>query len=157
MRTLSFLLGFTLFLAPALAAQRLSGEGTCAKPEVSQVPVGDRPDHTFSISKNSCSWTKPFEIAGARGQGGPAVQFDERDGSTSRFHGYFLDRMSTGDTVHYRYKGTAVYSGEAPRDIAWNWAIAGGTGRFRGLTGKGTCKGSPGGRWACSGTYRLKE
>ena len=160
MRTHSFLLGFIFLAAPPLWAQRLSGEGTCGKPEVNQeVPIGDRPDHSFAVSKNTCTWTKPFEIAGERAEGGTAVQVDERNGSTSRFRGHFLDRMASGDTVHYRYEGVTTFKEKTPQSAAWSWTIANGTGKFSGLTGRGTCKGSwPGGayRWSCTGAYRSK-
>jgi hypothetical protein len=137
MRTHSFLLGFAFPVAPPLWAQHLSGEDTCGNPEVNQqIPVGDRPDHSFSVSKNSCSWTKPFEMAGEQG--------------------HYLDRMSNGDTVHYRYEGVTKLKGETPQSVAWSWTFAGGSGKFSGLKGRGSCKGSwPGGvnRWSCTGTY----
>jgi hypothetical protein len=68
--------------------------------------------------------------------------------------------MTNGDTVHYRYEGATTFKGETPQSVAWNWTIAGGTGKFRGLTGQGTCKGSwPGGtyRWLCNGGYQLSR
>jgi hypothetical protein len=162
MRTLPFLIAMTLFAAVPLWAQRVSGEGTCGKPEVDQeVPIGDRPDHSFSVSKNNCTWTKPFEIAGEKAQGGTAVQMDERSGNTSRFRGHYLDTMAGGDTVHYRYEGTTTFKDRTtPESVAWTWTIANGSGKLKGLTGKGTCKGSWATgtyRWSCTGAYRLRR
>ena|SRR5437016_7596423 len=92
MRTRFLVLGLTLLGAQVLAAQtKLSGAGTCAKPDVTHtIPIGDRPNHAFTISKTTCRWTKPFAIAGLRSKGGTGVQSDELSDTTSQFHGYFL-------------------------------------------------------------------
>jgi hypothetical protein len=85
------------------------------------------------------------------------VQVDERSGSTSRFRGHFLDRMASGDTVHYRYEGVTTFKGETPQTAAWSWTIAGGSGKFSGLKGQGTCRGSwPDGpyHWSCTAAYQ---
>jgi hypothetical protein len=66
--------------------------------------------------------------------------------------------MSNGDTVHYRYEGVATFKGQVPQRATWNWTIVNGTGKLRGLSGRGSCKGSwPDGtyRWGCSGSYRM--
>lgn len=159
MRALFFLLGFTGLIATSLQAQQFSGEGTCGPPEDPKiVPVGDHPGHFYSLTTNNCTWTKPAVIAGVRTQGGTTAQIDERDGNTSRFRGHYVERMESGDTVHFRYQGAAMFQGETPQRVSWNWNIVGGSGKFKNLTGRGSCKGSwPGGknRWSCSGTYRL--
>lgn len=153
------ILGLTLLSAPPLWAQQLTGEGTCGNPELAhQIPIGDRPNHSISISQTKCTWTKPFEIAGERAEGGTGVQFDERSGNTSRFQGHYLDRMSSGDTVHYRYQGVTSWKDERPDNVAWSWTVVSATGKFSTLRGRGTCKGSwPDGtyRWRCTGAYRM--
>lgn len=161
MGTARVLLGLIVVGAPPLWGQQLSGEGTCGKPEVAHlIPVGDRPNHSFSIARNRCTWTRPFEIAGERAEGGTGVQFDERDGNTSRFHGHYFDRMSSGDTVHYRYQGVTNWKGDTPENVNWKWTFTGNTGKLTGLRGQGTCKGSMVEgtyRWRCSGAYRIRR
>jgi hypothetical protein len=162
MRTPGLVLSLGWLAVSALSAQQLTGEGTCGTPEVSQeVPIGDRPEHSYSVSKNTCSWTKPFEIAGQRAEPGTAVQTDERTGNTARFRGHYLDPMSGGDTVHYAYEGTTKFKDTmTPESVAWTWTIANGTGKLAGLTGKGTCKGSwATGKylWSCAGSYQLSK
>jgi hypothetical protein len=143
MRAHLFLFGVTLLAAPELSGQRLTGEGSCTRPDTTHaIPVGDRPDHLFALARVSCTWTKPFEIAGSQSTGGTAVQFDELTGNTSRFHGVFSDVMSSGDTVHYRYQGTGTLRDGTPQTAEWSWTYAGGTGKLRKLQGKGSCKGS---------------
>jgi hypothetical protein len=163
MRRSCLVLGLTLLGAHMLAAQtKLSGEGTCSDPEVAHaLPVGDRPNHNFTISQTKCSWTKPFEIGGTKAIAGTGVQFDESSGNTARFHGYYRDRMSSGDTVTYRYQGVSSFRGGVPQSAGWTWMIHGGTGKLNKLQGRGSCKGS----WntakvytfRCDGEYRLVE
>ncbi len=95
MGTRALALGLTLLGEQPLGAQtRLSGAGTCAKPDVVHaIAIGDRPNHSFTISQTKCRWTKPFTIVGLRSKGGTGVQSDELSDNTSQFHGYFLDTM----------------------------------------------------------------
>ena len=163
MRTRFLALGLTLLGAQVLAAQtKLSGAGTCAKPDVTHtIPIGDRPNHAFTISKTTCRWTKPFAIAGLRSKGGTGVQSDELSDTTSQFHGYFLDTMSDGNEAHYRYVGTTALKGGAPQCATWNWLFVGGTGKLQGLRGSGSCRGTwiAGGvsAWECTGSYQLPK
>lgn len=149
----------SLFGSVAEAQTRLAGAGQCAKPDLAhKIAVPDRPNHVFSISQVKCTWSKPVEIAGVRSSGGTAVQFDEVTGNSSRYHGHYLDTMANGDTAHYRYEGTATLKDGMPQRSTWNWTLEGGTGKLKGVNGKGTCKGtaSPdGSTWECQGEYRL--
>src|SRR5205823_13062857 len=85
--------------AQVLGAQtKLSGAGTCGKPDVTHtIAIGDRPNHAFTISQTKCRWTQPLAIGGLRAKGGTGVHADEVGDSTSQFHGYFLDTMSDGN------------------------------------------------------------
>lgn len=163
MRQCCFVLGLTCSGVPVLGAQvKLSGEGSCAKPAVlHSIPVPDRPDHVFSISQTTCTWTKPFEIAGTQAQGGTAVQFDELSANTSRFHGHYLDTMSSGDTVHYGYQGTTTLKNGVPQSAEWRWALTGRSGQLKNLKGMGTCQGTWSregvNAWHCTGQYRLRK
>jgi len=156
-------LGLTLLGAQTLGAQtKLSGAGTCAKPDVAHtIAIGDRPNHSFTISQTRCRWTKPFAIAGLRSKGGTAVQSDELSDSTSQFHGYFLDIMSEGNQAHYRYVGTTALKDGAPQNATWNWLFVGGTGKLKGLRGSGGCRGtwiaSGVSAWECTGSYQLPK
>lgn len=158
MRIRCLALGLTFFGAQVLAAQtKLSGAGTCAKPDVTHtIAIGDRPNHSFTISQTTCRWTKPFNIGGLRSKGGQGVQSDELTDSTSQFHGYYLDTMSDGERAYYRYVGTGT-----PQGAMWNWLFVGGTGRLRGLRGSGSCRAKPiaGGvsAWECTGSYQLPK
>jgi hypothetical protein len=161
MRAHLSLFGVTLIAAAELSAQRLTGEGSCTRPDTAHaMSLGDRPDHLFALARVRCTWTKPFEIAGSQSTGGTAVQFDELTGNASRFHGVFSDVMSSGDTVHYRYQGTASFRNGQPQGADWSWTYAGGTGKLTKLQGKGSCKGRWNrgiNQWRCTGEYRLPQ
>lgn len=154
------ILGLVLIFAAGTTAQtKLSGSGQCAKPHAMNViDVPDRPHHAFSIGRVSCTWKKPFEFDGIQAKGGIAVQFDELSGNTSAFHGYFTDTMANGDEIHYSYEGNSTLKEGVPQTSTWKWTIAGGAGKFKGLRGEGTCKGSAradgGSTWDCEGEYQ---
>src|SRR6266702_2842981 len=140
MRTRFLALGLTFLGAQVLGAQtKLSGAGTCGKPDVT---------HTFAIG-------------GLRSKGGTAVQSDEVSDSTSQFHGYFLDTMSDGNQAHYRYVGTTTLKDGVPQSAIWNWLFIGGTGTLRGLRGSGSCRAKSIGNgvsaWECTGSYQLPK
>lgn len=146
--------------AGAPAQTKLSGAGQCEKAEREhQLEVGDRPQHAFSISRVKCAWTKPFEIAGVQSKGGTAIQFDEISAKGSKFHGYYLDAMANGDTVRYRYEGSATVTEGKPPSTEWKWSLGHGTGKMKGVKGKGTCRGTANpdgtGAWECEGEYRV--
>ena len=163
MRRPWLILGLLCLAAPATRAQTtLSGAGQCAKPDrAHQLDVGDRPQHSFTISQFKCTWSKPFEIAGIKSKGGTVVQFDEVSDKGSRFRGYFLDTMANGDTVRYRYEGKATLRAGMPARTEWEWKLGGGTGKLMGLKGKGTCKGTANpdgtGSWECVGEYEFEK
>jgi len=163
MRTRFLALGLTVLGVQVLGAQtKLSGAGTCGKPDVTQtIPIGDRPNHAFTISQTKCRWTKPFAIGALRSKGGTGVQSDEVSDSTSQFHGYYLDTMSDGDRAYYRYVGTATLKDGAPQGAMWNWLFVGGTGRLQGLRGSGSCRSKTIANgvsaWECTGSYQLPK
>ncbi len=52
--------------------------------------------------------------------------------------------MENGDKAYYRYQGTAVLKDGAPQTETGPWSLIRGTGKLKGLTGKGTYKGTAG-------------
>ena len=157
----TFGLLIVLLVATGAAAQnKVVGTVQCGKPDPTHtVAVGDRPDHSFMISQFKCTWSKPFELAGIQSKEGSGTQFDEVSGNTSRFHGYYMDTMATGDKVHYRYDGAAILKEGAIQSAEDKWSSVRGTGKFKGIKAKGTCKGKAGADgstiWDCEGEWQL--
>ena len=142
-RVLSLL--FVLALAFVAAAQtKISGVESCPKPEPPQmVQVGDRPNHAFAISKSKCAWSKPMEIAGAQTKEDEGTNFAEVSGNSGSDRGYVVVTMSSGDKSFVRYQGKSVLKDGALQTYDGTWTFTGGTGKLKGLKGKGTYKGKP--------------
>ena len=132
-----------LALAAATGAQtKLSGTAQCGKPDPQHaIEVGDRPGHSFMVSQSKCTWTKPFEIEGVQAKDLVTTAFDEITGDRSNTRGFFLNTMVNGDKNHGRYQGPATLKGGAPQSVEGTWTFSGGTGKLKGLKGKGTYKG----------------
>jgi len=105
---------------------------------------GRPPNHAFSVGQIKCAWTKPWKIAGIAGKEGIGTFSGEVEGNKSRFHAYYVDTMENGDKAHYRYQGTATLKDGAPQSEEGTWTLVRGTGKLKGLTGKGTYKGTVG-------------
>src|SRR5712692_284222 len=99
-----------LALAFVAAAQtKISGVESCPKPDAQHMlPVGDRPNHAFMISKTKCTWSKPMEIAGAQTKEDEGTNFAEVSGNSGSDRGYVVVTMSSGDKSFLRYQGKSV-------------------------------------------------
>jgi hypothetical protein len=159
---LTFLIVFAL-AAVASAQTKISGSGQCAKPDQKHsIQVGDRPDHSFVISQERCTWTKPMEIGGTQNKEGVGTEFAEISGNTSRGRGYFVDTMANGDKAYYRGEVTATLKDGMPQSAEGRWTLVGGTGKLKGIKGKVVCKltsAAPDGSSTsdCEGEYELPK
>ena len=152
-----------LALATVVGAQtKISGTNHCAKPDPqTAVQVGDRPNHAFSLGQSKCAWTKPWEIAGTLGREGVATFSGEISGNTFRFHAYYVDEMANRDKAYYRYQGTAIVKDGMPQTEEGTWSLIRGTGKLKGVKGKGTYKGKAGAdgtmTYEVEGEYQLPK
>jgi hypothetical protein len=133
---------FAIAVAATAAAQtRVSGQLQCGKPdEVHKIDVGDWPTHAMTVSKNTCTWLKPMDIGGAQTKDGVSVSSAETGGNKSREHGSHTGTMSDGDKIWVRYQSEATLKDDKPETITGTYTFAGGTGKLKGLKGKGTFK-----------------
>lgn len=140
-----FLLSLLMALALASAASaqtKLSGTLQCSKADpMHSLDVGDRDKHSMAVAKVQCTWTKPFEMGGSQTKEGTNVEFDDTTGTSTSFRGVEWGTMVNGDKYFVRYQGTATAKEGAPPTISGTWSFTGGTGKLKGLTGKGTYKG----------------
>jgi hypothetical protein len=159
---LTFLIVFAL-AAVASAQTKVSGTQQCGKPDQEHsIQVGDKPNHSFVITQGKCTWTKPFEIAGVQDKESLETAFAEIRGNTSRVRGYDVDTVANGDKVFYRFEGTITLKDGVPQSCEAKWAYAGGTGKLKGIKGKGTCKLASAAAdgtvtWDCEGEYELPK
>ena len=144
-RSIVWAIAFGLVSTIHLAAQtKISGTLSCAKPDPEYtVDIGDRPGHVFVLAKSACSWTRPMQIEGVDTKDSRDVNVVDVDDAVSESNGYDVSNMANGDKVFIRFSGTdRSLKGGKPLSTG-TWRYIGGTGKFRGIMGKGTYKGTP--------------
>lgn len=133
----------TCFVSMATAQTKASGTLQCAKPDTAQsIEVADHPGHAFLLSKLQCTWSKPMDIGGSPSKEGVSTEIGEMNGNKSTGSGVHWGTTASGDKYFVRYQGSATYKDGAMVTIGGTWKYTGGTGALKGLTGKGTYKGT---------------
>src|SRR6516225_5448732 len=64
-----------------------------------------------------------------------------RRGNTVRLHGVFIDSLAHADKIFVSYQGTATTEKGQAQSVSNTWSISDGTGKLKGVKGKGSCKG----------------
>ncbi len=127
--------------AMAGAQTPISGTFQCGKPDQQHaIEVGDKPGHAFVISQTKCTWTKPIEIAGIQSKDDVYAGFSEVSATNSRYQSYGICTMTNGDKAYVRPHGSATIKDGVPVSAEGKWTFVGGTGKLKGLKGKGTFK-----------------
>ena len=125
-----------------LAQEKISGTVKCGKPdEQHALEVGDRPNHSLTIAKGKCTWTKPLEIAGTKSTEDTGTGFGDVTGNKSLEHGYVVGTWDNGDKSYVRTQGSATLKGGTIETANGTWSFTGATGKLKGIKGKGTYKG----------------
>jgi hypothetical protein len=116
--------------------------------------VGDAAGHAYVLDQINCTALKG-SIGGVKQKEGLGTEFAEATGDNAKGHGFFVETLSSGDKIHYTYTFTGVSKDGKPVSGADKWTAVGGTGKFKGATGTGTCKatGNPDGstNYDCTG------
>jgi hypothetical protein len=150
------------FAASALAQTHTTGTLKCSKPDVSQnIEVGDHAGHVLIIEKGSCAWSAPFEMAGLKTTASTFAEDVDVTDAKAQARGYLIISMDNGDKAYIRYQGPGTTSKEGVLTAEGTWSYTGGTGKLKGLKGKGTYKlsGTPDGasESQVDGEYSLPE
>ncbi|HEV8132310.1 MAG TPA: hypothetical protein VGQ81_13755 [Acidobacteriota bacterium] len=146
----------------AFAQDKVSGTLQCAKadPQYS-ITVGDRPNHSFMIGQNECTWTKPMEIAGTQSKEHVSTASYDITGDKSTERGYALISMASGDKTRASWQGSSTMKEGQLQSGEGKWSFSTGTGKLRGIKGKGTykCQGTAGGAFTCDveGEYQVPK
>jgi hypothetical protein len=133
--------GLALLLVPAAGAQtKVTGKQNCPKPDVAgTADAGDRPGHTMQLQKMTCTWTDPMEMAGMKSKDGTSVSFAEMSATRSSGTGTYTGNMENGDKFFVSFHDSAVVKNGIPvTPIHGTWSYTGGTGKLKGISGKGT-------------------
>ena len=134
-----------LALLPNVSAQgqtKLAGKQTCAKPDPSySAPVGDRAHHYMSLLAQRCTWSQG-DIGGDQLKDEADTFTSDVSGNLSHDRGYGVGSLANGDKYFVRFDGTTTLKDGTPVRAQCTWTFTGGTGKLKGLTGKGTCTGT---------------
>ena len=158
-----WLIGCSVLLLSSLSlADKLVSQWNCGKPsDAHSIDVGDRANHSYAVSKTTCTATKSG-VGGVKEKEGIGTEFEETTGDALTWHGVFVVTMENGDKIHYTYSnsGKGMLKAGQFQSGANKWSIVGGTGKFASAKGEGSCqgKGNADGTatWDCEGTYTLK-
>ena len=139
---LASLLAVGVLVSMTLSAQtKISGALSCMKPDpLNSIDTGDGSGTVMNLAKVQCTWTKGMEMAGVTTKDGSSVSASEVHGGKTKDHGIHVGNMANGDKyyVHFQSTGTAKPDHSGTSD--GTWSFDGGTGKLKGLTGKGTYK-----------------
>ena len=125
------------------AATMTSGTATCTMDPASPAPgaLTDAPNHAFAIGKAQCTWTG-FSVAGQAYKTGVSTSLNEVSGDTSSATGYHVATTATGDSATAKFQGSGkLKEGKSVSD-GGTWTFTGGTGKLKGIKGKGTYRGT---------------
>ena len=148
-------------MASASAQTKVSGTAQCGKPDpMHVVPVGDRPDHNLAVEQFKCTYTKPMEIGGDKSKDGVSTETGDISGNTGHARGFHVATMESGDKFFVWYQGTSTNKEGAVVEVKGNWGFTGGSGKLKGIKGKGTFTCAPSGdALSCDveGEYQLAK
>ena len=153
-----------LALLPHTSAQaqtKLAGKMTCNKADPNHTAsVDDQAKHTISLGVSKCAWSEG-KIGGEQLKDETDTFTSDASGNLSHDRGYGVGSVEGGDKYYVRFDGATTLKGETPVSGKCTWAFTGGTGKLKGLTGKGTCKGTFGtdgkASWDIRGTYAIRS
>jgi len=131
----------------------------CGKPDPSvAVPVVDQPGHLLTLGPAMCTWSAG-DLGGAKMESGDDSISSEVRGNVSSDRGYSLVSVAGGDKAFVRFEGKTNMKDQKPVDGKGTWTFIGGTGKLKGIKGKGTyegtfnAEGSP--TWNVEGEYTI--
>lgn len=158
-RTVLAFLGATALAATVWAQTKISGTIQCGKPDPAHmIEVGDKPNHSMGVSKATCTWTKPLEIAGLKTKDGYSVFGDDTTGGKFTGRGIHISTMDNGDKFNVRFQGGGAMKDGVTQTDSGTWSFTSGTGKLKGLKGHGTYKGkgsAEGVTYEVEGDYQL--
>ncbi len=143
----------------AFGGTKISGTMKCGKTSRTAVEVGDDAGHALAIGKTPCTWTQPLTLAGVQTKEGSTTAVSDVRGDVSADHGYHVGTMSNGDNYYVRFDGRTQTGNGSVQSQAGRWGFVGGTGKLKGLQGRGTFKSTGGSDGSTTveveGEYRL--
>src|SRR5262249_14023560 len=123
------------------AQTKISGTLSCQKPDpMYSIEIGDAGNGAMNLVKVPCTWSNGFEMGGAAAKNGYSVGASEVHGGKTKDHGFHVGTMASGDKYYVHFQSTGTVKADHTGNSAGTWGFDGGTGKLKGLTGKGTYK-----------------
>lgn len=141
-KTLLVFLGAAALAASAVAQTKTSGTAQCKGDPPAPVEVGDMAGHSLAVGKAQCTWSG-FAIKGVKYKDGVSVSSDEINGDKATSNGYHTATLENGDKTTAHFHGTSVSKDGKFVSGGGTWTFSSGTGKCKGIKGKGTYKGTP--------------
>ena len=141
-RTVLVFLGAAALAASAVAQTKTSGAAQCKSDPPAPIPIGDTAGHAFDIGKARCTWTG-FAINGVPYKDGSSISMDEIEGDKVTSTGNHVATLANGDKTTARFQGTSTMKDGKLQTSGGTWKFSSGTGKFKGIKGGGTFKGTP--------------
>ena len=145
----------------ALAQTKIAWTDSCGKAQPDYtVPVGDLPGHSLGLAQVKCQATQPAEISGDKGKEAAATFTTDTSGDTSRERGVYVLTMASGDKAFLPFQGTVTLKDNKLTGSHGTWILVGGSGKLKGIKGKGTFHCEPAGdalSCAGEGEYELAK
>src|SRR5262249_25222693 len=124
-----------------LAQTKISGTMKCEKPDPAySIEVGDRSGHVMALQKQTCSYTQTYDINTDKAKDASGVTSADVTSTRTTYTGSYVDTMESGDKTFTTIKGATAMKDGKPEGDHGTWALTGGTGKLKGIKGKGTYK-----------------
>lgn len=137
-RTVSVVVLVMLFASVVAGQTKIAGKMHCPKPQaLAAAEPGDEAEHTMRLEKSTCTWLIPFEMAGERAAEVAFVAFSEESITRAATNGTIVGNMANGDKFYISFHWAALKAND-PENTKGYWEFTGGTGKLKGITGKGT-------------------
>jgi hypothetical protein len=140
LRILGFVCSAVLLAGAAAAQTKVTGHQDCAKPDVAgTIDAGDKTGHTLTLQKFNCTWSTGMEMAGLKSKDGGSAELVEAWSNRTTTTGTYVGNMDNGDKFFCSFHDSAsVKDGKPAIPIKGTWSYSGGTGKLKGIKGKGT-------------------
>jgi hypothetical protein len=149
-------------LVTTVAGQtKIAGKQHCPKPQaLATAEPGDEAGHSMTLEKSTCTWTIPFEMAGETATVGTFIAFSESSLHRAATNGTYVGSMENGDQFYIEFHWINLKNGTPAETVKGYWAFTGGTGKLKGIAGKGTyiaTENENGGEANMEGEYSVPE
>jgi hypothetical protein len=128
-----------LFASAAMAESKVDTKWHCSKAAAEyKLDVGDVPDHIYWIGQGTCEATS--NTGGLKEKSGTFTEFHDAWKTSFTYHGRYNATLEDGDKIYYTYEGSG--SPDPTKPVANKWKVVGGTGKYKGIKGSGSCAGT---------------